>query len=228
MVLVEIAGARDHARELVVELEVDDGVAAGRHRFGQVELHDGVVRLRSRIGVHELPRHGLARLLHLAQLDPAVLALLQFDAGAEAAVALCFAHEGAAGALEGVEVDVQVQMRDGAVAAVEPGEALFSLDGVVVGVEDRLEVVVGDAQRAAPCRLFARRAHGSSRRSRDLDAVRIDGRRRRRAFRGSLRALFGGTGGPDCRKLRRRLGGQERQKQRDHRTVLLDGRRQWQ
>src|SRR5439155_12175367 len=110
-------------------------------------------------------RHRLAALRHGAQLDVAELALLQLHLAAEAAVADVLAREGAARPFEGVQIEVEVELADRLPAAVAPDQPFLALDGVLVGIEDRLEVVVGDAlgtlaaADAAPRLLAGRRAH---------------------------------------------------------------------
>src|SRR4051812_22231936 len=136
VVAVEVAGAGDHARKLIVKLEVDHARAARRDRFGEVEARHGPIGLGPAVRMHERPADRLAVLLDLLQLDPAVLALLRLHVAAEAAVAAVLGREGAARAFEGVQVEVHVEPRDRYGAAIAPDEARLAFQRVIVRIED--------------------------------------------------------------------------------------------
>ena len=79
-------------------------------------------------------------------------------------------HEGGAGRLEGVQVQVQVEDTDGPGAPVAPGEPLAPLERVLHRIEDHPDLVVGNpvgkgrlaaGALAAPCPRRARRPDGA-------------------------------------------------------------------
>src|SRR5690606_28179957 len=117
------------------------------------------------------PLDRLAGLRDLAQLHVTPFAVLGLHPAAELVVALAqFGHEGAARALEGVEVQVQVDAADRLRAAVAPGQLLAAGDGVLVGIQRGRDLVpdhaVGErvfvaGARAAPGIGRTRDAHRS-------------------------------------------------------------------
>ena len=141
-----IAGARDHARQLVEELDVQRGGRARCHRLRQVDADHAAVGRRAAIGLHEVPFRGRAALLHLVQADVAVLAILGLDVAAEAARAgALLGHEGAARAFKPVEVHVQVDAAHRLRAAVAPAQDLLAGDRVLDRVQGGVDGVIDDA-----------------------------------------------------------------------------------
>src|SRR5690606_8647500 len=108
----------------------------------------------------EAPLHRGATLCHLAQLYVAPLAVFGAHVAAEGIVVLAqLGHEGAARALECIEVQVQVDAAYRLRAAVAPGQLLLAFDGVLDRVEggiDRIahhavgQRVLGAGARPAP------------------------------------------------------------------------------
>ena len=183
-----VAGARDHSRQLVEEVDVEAGACARGDRLRQVDAHHAAVGARATVGLHEAPSGGLAGLLHLVQANVAVLAVAGVDIAAEAAFAgTLLGHEGAAGAVEAVEIQVHIHAADRLCAAVAPGQLLLAGDRV----PDRVELGV-DGIRHHPIgqRRFvagARAAPGGlGTRGADRAGVR-SGQRDRRAGRRCLR-----------------------------------------
>ena len=153
-----MARARHGARQLVEEGNVDRRAGAGRDRLGQIEANDGAIGGRTAVGLHVTPGDLLAALADRTQFDVAPIAVLDVDAIArtEAGHAL-FAHVGAAGAFEGIEIGMQVDGTYLAIAAVAPGHALAAVDRVLDRVELGLDDVVDHAvgQRRFRARAFA-------------------------------------------------------------------------
>src|SRR6185436_9313961 len=131
----EPAGARYDPRQLIVELHRQDRRSAGGHRFRQIEPDHGPIGPGAAVGMDVAPGDRPAALLDPPQLDGAALPFPGFDVAAEAAEAGALPGEGAAFALEGVEVEVDVHGGDGLGAPVAPGEPLTSVDGVLERIE---------------------------------------------------------------------------------------------
>ena len=219
-----------------MELDVDDGRPAGRHRFGEIHARHRSVRGGSAVGMHERPRERLSRLGHRAELQEAPLALLRSDPGAVCAIAGHLDVEGAAFPLESVQVEVEVERSDRHRAAVAPGQALLPFHRMLARIEDGLEAIVGDGigerRLAAGAHATPRLGSGGNAdragvRSGDGDSIRRGfrgGRRSRRlprTRRGGGRRRRGGLRG-----LRRGLRGREdgaEEGREHHRGIVLGG-----
>jgi hypothetical protein len=230
MEAAEVAGAGQHARQLVEEVDVQRGAGARAHRLRQVQAHDRVVGGRAAVGLHEAPGHGLAALLHLAQLGVAPVVVLHVHRAAEGKALPALGHEGAAFALEGIEVQVQVDGLHRAVGAVAPGQLLAAVDRVLVGVELGLDLVahhpVGQRglvalSRPAPGARGTGLAHGGGmgRSQRDPVGRRwqrtclgLWGHRRARGKAGGLPVVAVGGGPPQAPAQGQRQHGAQPQK----------------
>ena len=210
-----VAGARDHPRQLVEEVDVERGGGAGRDRARQVDADHAAVGLRAAVRLDEGPLRRRAVLHHLVQADEAEFAVLGIDIAAEAALAgPLLGHEGAAGALEAVEVHVHVQAAHRLRAAVAPGQRLFAGDGVL----DRVEFGI-DRVRHRPVRqrrfLAGARAAPGIRGAGHADRTGISAGQRDGGAcaggQGGAGARGGSSGG--LRGGRQRPGGAEREQQ---------------
>jgi hypothetical protein len=118
--------------------------------------------------VHERNLRALAALFDRAQLNVPPLSVVDFHVAAKfKAGAVPLGEEGAALALERIQIEMQVDRIDHPIAAIAPGEFFAAVDGMLDRVECGLNCVADHAIRER--RLFpgARSAPGIRRARRD-------------------------------------------------------------